>query len=347
MTWRVLPAAALAGDGTVLAVGADDRLERLPVEMLRRQGDAVIVRAGALAGRDVVAELTPLLGAGIKVAAGAAGGRCRARRPGPVAEATPEMVELTDERRARLVAFVEGNTRMPDEAQQRVLAQLAGAEGAGRRWSRGSNPGWAARPWPSAQPGPRVAGPAVVLHPAPHRGEPGAGADARRRHRRAAADAGAVLSRRGHRHEVDVSVALARAPAPRMWMPPSSQVLEPALTGGRGRRLGIGAVARGRGAASTLEFEPGWDMGRAAEDVQSAVDARRRPARRRRGRRGAPRRLARPGDRRGASPARSMPRSWAGSPTNSSAGCSRRASPAPRSRASPRPRPWSRCRRCR
>jgi hypothetical protein len=37
----------------------------------------------------------------------------------------PTMLELTDERRAKLVAFVEGNTRMPPDAKTRVLAQLA------------------------------------------------------------------------------------------------------------------------------------------------------------------------------------------------------------------------------
>ena len=35
------------------------------------------------------------------------------------------MVELTDERRAKLIAFVEGNQRMPSEAKERVLAQLS------------------------------------------------------------------------------------------------------------------------------------------------------------------------------------------------------------------------------
>jgi hypothetical protein len=116
----LLPAAALAADGTVLAVGPEERLERLAAEMVRRQGDAVIVRAEGLAGRDVVAEQTPLLGAGIKV---------RPIRPvgaavEAVAEVAPEMIELSDERRARLVAFVEGNARMPEDARRRVLAQL-------------------------------------------------------------------------------------------------------------------------------------------------------------------------------------------------------------------------------
>ena len=34
------------------------------------------------------------------------------------------MVELTPERRAKLVAFIEGNQRMPTEAKERVLGQL-------------------------------------------------------------------------------------------------------------------------------------------------------------------------------------------------------------------------------
>ena len=38
------------------------------------------------------------------------------------------MMELTDERRAKLVAFVEGNQRMPDEMKARVLASLAEAK---------------------------------------------------------------------------------------------------------------------------------------------------------------------------------------------------------------------------
>jgi multidrug efflux pump subunit AcrA (membrane-fusion protein) len=114
----LLPAAALDAAGTVLVLGEDDRLEAAPVELLRRQGDAVIVRAD-LAGRRVVAERSPLLGEGIKV------------RPAAPAGETPEpapeeaMVELTEERRARLIAFVEANARMPAEAKERVLSQLA------------------------------------------------------------------------------------------------------------------------------------------------------------------------------------------------------------------------------
>jgi RND family efflux transporter MFP subunit len=111
-----IPAAAVDGAGTVLAVGAEERLQAVPVEILRRQGDDVIVAAGAIAGREIVAERSPLLGAGIKV---------RPLRRGAVpAGAADEMVELSEARRAALVAFVEANDGMPSEAKERVLAQL-------------------------------------------------------------------------------------------------------------------------------------------------------------------------------------------------------------------------------
>ncbi|MDE4174818.1 efflux RND transporter periplasmic adaptor subunit [Phaeobacter sp. PT47_59] len=114
-----VPASALGSDGAVLVLGADDRLETLPVDLVRRQGDDVLIRGAGLAGRDVVMGRTPLLGAGIRV---------RPLRLGADAQVVapePELIELTEDRRAKLVAFVEGNTRMPEEARKRVLAKLA------------------------------------------------------------------------------------------------------------------------------------------------------------------------------------------------------------------------------
>jgi len=112
-----VPATAVSAAGSVLVVGEGERLEEMAVEVLRRQGDDVLIRARGIGGRDIVAERSPLIGAGIKV---------RPIRPGG-ASAEPEppaMVELTDERRAKLVAFVEGNTRMPEDVKTRILAQL-------------------------------------------------------------------------------------------------------------------------------------------------------------------------------------------------------------------------------
>lgn len=117
----LLPATAVDAQDTVLALAEGDRLESLKVRVLRRQGDEVIIEAAGLGGREVVAQRSPLVGEGILV---------RPVRPGQPAQqalgpAPEETVELTAERRAELIAFVEGNTRMPADAKARILEQLA------------------------------------------------------------------------------------------------------------------------------------------------------------------------------------------------------------------------------
>lgn len=115
-----VPATALAADNSVLAIGEEERLEIVYVDLLRRQGDDVLIRSRDLVDRTIVAERSPILGAGIKVrpispdAAGA--------EPEP-----PAMVTLEPDRKARLVAFVEAS-RMPAEAKTRILGQLDQAE---------------------------------------------------------------------------------------------------------------------------------------------------------------------------------------------------------------------------
>jgi len=113
----LLPATAVGADGGVLVVSEDDRLWLAPVEVLRRQGDNVIARPPDLDGAQVVAERSPLLGAGILV---------RPIVPG-VASAAPEaaeMIPLDPDRRARLVAFVQGSSQMPADAKARLLSEL-------------------------------------------------------------------------------------------------------------------------------------------------------------------------------------------------------------------------------
>jgi len=112
-----LPASAVDAAGGVLLLGEGDRLEAAVVEVVRRQGDDVLVR-GEIAGREVVQARSPLLGAGIAVTP---------LRTDTQAQA-PDMIELSEERRAQLVAFVEANERMPDDAKARMLARLAERE---------------------------------------------------------------------------------------------------------------------------------------------------------------------------------------------------------------------------
>lgn len=110
-----LPASALDAAGDILVLAGEDRLEAVPVRLLRRQGDAVLVR-GPIVGREVVTARSPLLGAGIAV---------KPLRGDRSAPPPPAMVELSQERRAKLIAFIEANNRMPKDAKARVLAQLS------------------------------------------------------------------------------------------------------------------------------------------------------------------------------------------------------------------------------
>ncbi len=109
-----LPASVLDAAGTVLVLGQDDRLEVIAVQLVRRQGDEVLLRGPDLEGREVVIGRTPLLGSGVRV------------RPLRIeADAGADLVELTDARRAELVAKVEASARMTQDVKARVIAQLA------------------------------------------------------------------------------------------------------------------------------------------------------------------------------------------------------------------------------
>jgi multidrug efflux pump subunit AcrA (membrane-fusion protein) len=108
----ILPATALGRNGTLLALGPDDRLEEVPVDVLRQQGDDVILRVGDLAGREVVTERSAFLGAGIRI---------RPIRPQAAADVT-----LTPERRAALVAMVEASEIA--EAEKTTLLQTLQAD---------------------------------------------------------------------------------------------------------------------------------------------------------------------------------------------------------------------------
>ncbi|MBA83395.1 MAG: efflux transporter periplasmic adaptor subunit [Rhodobacteraceae bacterium] len=111
-----LPATALDPSSRVLVLGEGDRLEAIEVRLIRRQGDDVLVRAPDLTGREVVTERSPLLGAGIKVRP--------LRATSEDAAEEPELLELSAERRARLMAFVEQNKMMPSDVRTRLLTRL-------------------------------------------------------------------------------------------------------------------------------------------------------------------------------------------------------------------------------
>lgn len=113
-----LPATAVDASQTVLVLTEDERLETLDVDLMRRQGDDVLVRADALAGREVVSQRSPLLGPGIKVRP------LRPRGAVEAEEAQPDFVELTPERRNKLRAFITASSRLPEDVKTRILTQL-------------------------------------------------------------------------------------------------------------------------------------------------------------------------------------------------------------------------------
>lgn len=115
-----LPATARGSDGQVLVVDAENRLEAIPVTLVRRQGDEILVRGDTLEGRRVVTNRSPLLGLGIKV-------RVLDASPDAPASEKIAMLELTEDRRARLIAFVEDSVEMPKDVKTRLLAQLTQA----------------------------------------------------------------------------------------------------------------------------------------------------------------------------------------------------------------------------
>ena len=117
LNWVVaLPATALDANNSVLLLGEGERLEEAQVKLMRRQGNEVIVRSRDLTGKEIVAQRTPVLGAGIKVKP------IRSGEENKVADV--EMLELTEERRAKLISAIESNGYIPKSAKKRIIGQL-------------------------------------------------------------------------------------------------------------------------------------------------------------------------------------------------------------------------------
>ena len=114
----VIPAKAASASGEVLLVGENNRLEAATVDILRKQGDRLVVRADDIVGRLLVQARAPQLGAGIRI---------EPRNPGPVLEQDPpelETVEVSDELREQMIAFVTANKRIPADRKKEVLQKL-------------------------------------------------------------------------------------------------------------------------------------------------------------------------------------------------------------------------------
>lgn len=133
-----LPARAVDQAGRVLVLDADDRLSEVAVEVVRRDGDTVLVAAPDLAGREVVAARSAMVGAGLRVRPirpdpaesdpAAPDEASAARVPGPSAAAGGRRVALDPARRATLIAAVEAQAGLSEDARARLIDQLSADE---------------------------------------------------------------------------------------------------------------------------------------------------------------------------------------------------------------------------
>lgn len=114
-----LPAAAVAPDGGVLVIGADLRLVAARVDVIRRQGNAVLVRAPDLAGARIVAARTPAVGAGLRVSV------IGDDTPRPVAASSDALtIPLGAARRAALTRLLDADPALDPADRARMRAAL-------------------------------------------------------------------------------------------------------------------------------------------------------------------------------------------------------------------------------
>lgn len=112
----VVPATAVTTAGGVLLVGPDQRLVEETVQILRTQGNHVLVRGSAIEGRQLVIKRTPQLGLGIKV---------DPKSPGGPAIEDAEMITLSKAERERLLAALAKVAGLPEAAKARMAERLS------------------------------------------------------------------------------------------------------------------------------------------------------------------------------------------------------------------------------
>jgi len=114
----IIPATAANAAGEVLVLGDDNRLTAATVEILRKQGDDIIIRPQGIAGEKIVKRRIPQIGAGIKV---------EPREDIPPVLEQEEIVTLTDEEKELFAASI-SNAPIPEDRKKRILERIASGE---------------------------------------------------------------------------------------------------------------------------------------------------------------------------------------------------------------------------
>ena len=120
-----LPATAITEDGRILMVGKDQRLSEHRARIVRRQGDAVLVRDVPF-GEQVVLERLPQFAAGVRIKASLADEAPASGGPVRVAAAPADdgKIILEGKRRELLVTAVKSAKRLSDERRAWILGLL-------------------------------------------------------------------------------------------------------------------------------------------------------------------------------------------------------------------------------
>jgi hypothetical protein len=119
-----LPSNALSGGNRILTLTDEDRLQEIEVSILRRNKNNVIIDATNVIGKEIVTNRTPLLGAGIKIKPIRPGGSKASSDAAP----EPEKIALDEERRQKMISFIEGNGYIPKTAKKKIIKALSEAE---------------------------------------------------------------------------------------------------------------------------------------------------------------------------------------------------------------------------
>ena len=118
----VLPASAVTIDGKLFIISNEDRLEEVSVNILRRQGEKVIV-SGAPLGAEYVMQRSPQLGAGLKVKPLRSSDLKNGKASKSIDADT--IVDLDQKKKSELLDFLESMDRMPENVKDRLIKEIS------------------------------------------------------------------------------------------------------------------------------------------------------------------------------------------------------------------------------
>ena len=117
----VLPSSAVTIDGKIFVLEDENRLKELVVNILRRQGDKVIV-SGAPIDKEYVMQRSPQLGNGLKI-------KPLRKKDREISNSKSlsnnnDLVTLSPEKQNKLIKFLDNMDRMPKSVKDRLYEEI-------------------------------------------------------------------------------------------------------------------------------------------------------------------------------------------------------------------------------